>query len=174
MKCSCVKDTIVEYDKCKEIDKLNIDEAYKRVSADLFMCLMQESYVREMLLPSNDFANKISAKDHAYAYLKFRNIIDLSHEKMSILTFDLDTFSTIFGYNYYDEYIFNFIKKLINDPLVYNKQQREDFFLILMIAFFYSLKQPQIPKEYSLELKRKLNDNLIYFNKNKNIKFNFY
>lgn len=174
MICSCIKQTKEEIDESVDERKLNIQKHFKRVSSDLKMSILQGHFLRDPILPQKILRPEASFKEYTLAYLKFRKIIDLSPEKKSVLSFDLQTFSLIFSSDYCDEFIYSFLKKLINDPVVYEKQNREDFFLILVMSFYYTLLENKITKEFRLEIKKRISENLIYFNKNKKVNFKFY
>ncbi|RVD92237.1 hypothetical protein TUBRATIS_12710 [Tubulinosema ratisbonensis] len=174
MNCSCKKPEQTNLEENTKENKLNTLDCFKRVSADLGLSVLVPNYYREPLLPQKRSKEEYSFKEYSFTYLNFRKIIDLSPEKRSILDFDLQTFAKIFSANYCDEFIYTFIKKLIYDPVVYEKQNREEFFLILVMAFYYTLSENKLTKELRFELKKKISENLIYFNKNKKINFNFY
>ncbi|KAL0266018.1 UNVERIFIED_CONTAM: hypothetical protein PYX00_011735 [Menopon gallinae] len=67
-------------------------------------------------------------------------IIDLSAEKSAIKEHDMDVFAVILGGVYRDSSIERFIEKLIDDPQVYDRKGKSCFFNVLLMAYFYLLK----------------------------------
>jgi hypothetical protein len=172
MQCFCKKEPKPQEEEKTSTLKLN--DVYRRVSSDLRMSVLQNTQTHEAISSVKTKSKEVSFKEFSLNYIKFREFVDLSSEKRTIVNFDLSVFSFILNNSYFDEFIFNFLIKLTNDPLIYDKQGREDFFIILLMSYFYSLKENCMTKEIQLDLRKKISENIHYLNKNKKVKFNFY
>lgn len=80
-------------------------------------------------------------------YLTFLTCID--YDKKNIINFDMDAFITIFNYDYIDSNIINFIENLINDKMLYELKNKQNFIVILIYALSFC-------KKFNLNQKNKL------------------
>ncbi|TBU07298.1 hypothetical protein CWI39_0338p0010 [Hamiltosporidium magnivora] len=99
----------------------------------------------------------ITMYDFSIIYLNFLMAINIGPERNSIIIFDLNVFSAVFDTNYSDNLIDKFIKKLIDDPILYNKEERNIFIIILLIVLIYTIRNNF--EKYTVLLKRKIYDN---------------
>ncbi|KAK1350298.1 hypothetical protein LUQ84_000535 [Hamiltosporidium tvaerminnensis] len=99
----------------------------------------------------------ITMYDFSIIYLNFLMAINIGPERNSIIIFDLNVFSAVFDTNYSDNLIDKFIKKLIDDPILYNKVERNIFIIILLIVLIYTIRNNF--EKYTVLLKRKIYDN---------------
>ncbi|KAM0685413.1 hypothetical protein COBT_003378, partial [Conglomerata obtusa] len=84
---------------------------------------------------------KINLYEFSVAYLRFHNCVDLSNEnKKTITNFDLEIFRKVLSSEYNDVEINIFIKKLCDDPIFYEKNEKPKFYEILKFSYFYCMK----------------------------------
>ncbi|ELA47577.1 hypothetical protein VCUG_00900 [Vavraia culicis subsp. floridensis] len=82
----------------------------------------------------------ISFKDYFINYLEFTRIIDLSECYFSIKKFELDVFLTVLCHEYIDHQIVTFLGKVLVDPVDYPKEEKKQFYCVLLLCYFYTRK----------------------------------
>ncbi|ELA42359.1 uncharacterized protein VICG_00457 [Vittaforma corneae ATCC 50505] len=70
-------------------------------------------------------------------YLKFLESIDVTSSSTCFRRLDEETFSEALNLNIVDEIFINFIRKLENDPLIYDKRDKAKALNILILVFSY-------------------------------------
>lgn len=81
-----------------------------------------------------------SFKDYFSNYLAFTRIIDLSECYFSIKKFELDVFLVVLGHDYIDHQIVTFLGKVLDDPVDYPKEEKKQFYYVLLLCYFYTRK----------------------------------
>lgn len=94
----------------------------------------------------------ISIKEYLRKYLVFSQIIDLSESDCTIKTFNMDVLKNVLIYEYIDDQIICFVKKITIDAANYINEERKQFYYILFLSYFYVLKI--FPKDRDTEIIR--------------------
>ncbi|KAF9763325.1 hypothetical protein NGRA_1339 [Nosema granulosis] len=82
----------------------------------------------------------VSFFDYSKAYLKFLHCVNLN-DRRCIEIFDMETFYTIFHYDYLDDNIIVLIKRLIEDPLNYSSDNKQDYIVLLIYVLVFCTQQ---------------------------------
>lgn len=97
--------------------------------------LISRHFFREQISIKRAISS-ISFFEYSKSYLRFIKCINLK-DRRCVEEFDMDVFYTIFYYDYLDDNIVIFTKKLVDDPLNYSLENKQDCIVLLIYVFVY-------------------------------------